>query len=230
MSGLPARPHNCYQLVCASPQWGIVADRWPPWEDLTLRDFGTTVTDHRSSWVRKIRLDGGVWYFKTYTYDNIGSRLANWGKWTAPWRRSRAARECAAYAWLTEHGFPAPSNFACLETRSAGFLRRATLVSAEVPGTPADQLLATSDAQARAGIARRIGDFVRALHQSGFRDRNLDLRNLIVGPEQIYNIDSPRYRIVRARRRPDSLARADWRRLLPQLDTHGVGAAAREAG
>ena len=201
----------------------------PPWPELASRDLGITVTDQRSSWVRKIRAGSNVWYFKTYCYEDPIERFANWAKWTAPWRRSRPARECAAYSWLDEHGFPAPRNYACLESRSAGFLKRATLISAEVPGAPADQLLARCGASERGRIAVRIGDFVRALHRTGFRDRNLDLRNLIVDRDQIFNVDSPRHRIVAARRRDDALARADWRRLLPQLAVHGVRAAAVEA-
>lgn len=202
----------------------------PPWPELSSRDLGITVTDQRSSWVRKLRTKSGVWYFKTYCYEDPGARLANWAKWTAPWRRSRAARECAAYSWLSAQGFPAPGHYACVESRSAGFLNRATLISAEVPGAPADQLLARCDASERDRIASRIGEFVRALHRTGFRDRNLDLRNLIVDRDQIFNVDSPRHRIVAARRSDDALARADWRRLLPQLAAYGVRAAAADAG
>lgn len=184
---------------------------------LSTRAMGECVTDHRSSWVRSVAVEGTSAFVKTYDYATWHDRLRNWGKWTAPWRRSRAARECAAFRWLAGKGFPTPGTYACFEWRTLGFLRRATLVTARAPGTPADRLLAEGKDAGRRALTERIARFVRELHVLGFRDRNLDLRNLIVADDGITNIDSPRHRIVAAGRTDDALARADWQRLLPQF-------------
>jgi hypothetical protein len=191
--------------------------------------MGEAVTDQRSSWVRRLSLSRNTVYVKTYEYASWRDRLRSLWRWTAPWRRSRAARECDAYAWLAEHGFPAPAAFACFERRSAGLLARATLVTAAVPGEPADQLLAMVDEAQRQALGRRIGAFVHRLHALGFRDRNLDLRNLLVDGDQIAKIDSPRHVLVRPGAREDRLSRADWARLLPQLAKFGLEQAARDA-
>lgn len=194
------------------------------------RDVGADVVSRRSSWVRRLRTDAGTFYLKCYEYSSWGDRIQNWAKWTAPWRKSRAARECEAFAWLAERGFPAPAHFACLERRRAGFLVGATILTSAAPGFSADRLLESATPEQRTQTARAIGRFVRALHLAGFRDRNLDLRNLIVAGERIVKIDSPRHRIVPPETAEDALARADWARLLPQLAAYGVAEDAAGAG
>ena len=71
------------------------------------------------------------------------------------------------------------------------------------------------------------------MHDLGFRDRNLDLRNLLLADDRsslaIAKIDSPRHRLVRIGEPNDRLARADWTRLLPQLDAFGIAAVALRA-
>lgn len=123
--------------------------------------------------------------------------------------------------WLQEHDFPTAKPLACLEWRKCGFLARATLVSANFGGGAADRILPTATPTERRAIAQAIGELVTRLHAAGFRDRNLDLRNLLVrnddGQLTIAKIDSPRYRIVPSGRRAQLLADADWQRLLPQL-------------
>ena len=78
-------------------------------------------------------------------------------------------------------------------------------------------------------MAQRVEHFVHDLHRAGFRDRNLDLRNLIVDGDAVCNIDSPRHRVVAPGRCEDALARADWQRLLPQLAALGVDGEAAAA-
>ena len=90
-------------------------------------------------------------------------------------------------------------------------------------------LLRGSDEHTRVATARAVGLFVRALHRAGFRDRNLDLRNLIVDGDRVTKIDSPRHRLVEPGDHDDALRRADWDRLLPQLAAFGVERAAYEA-
>ena len=228
VTGVLARPNDSLRLACASANWAAVADLVGPvgrWMD---RSAGTPVVDQRSSWVRRHRTSAGEFYVKVYQYDSWGNRLRNWGKWTAPWRPSRAQRECAAFAWLAANGFSSPAHFACFERRQAGFLACAAVATSSIPGISADRLLADSGPDQRARTARDIGAFVRRLHRAGFRDRNLDLRNLIVDGDRITKIDSPRHRIVRPGRRDDALARADWARLLPQLEKFGVCGSAEQ--
>ena len=213
----------------ASANWQAFARNLPDPEHLSARDTGESVVEHRSSRVRRVAAGDTSVFVKTYDYLSWRDRAGNWGKWTAPWRPSRARRECAAFGWFARNGFAAPAAYACFEWRTAGWLRRAVLVTAALPGLAADQKLAQSAEPARVELAERIGRLVRALHDAGFRDRNLDLRNLIVADDRIAKIDSPRHRIVPPGRRDDRLARADWQRLAPQLARFGVDAVARRA-
>jgi hypothetical protein len=215
-----------HTLVFASTNWGTLAQQLPPVTRLSSRDNGHFVTDHRSSWVRRITLGDRELYIKSYEYASWSDRLRNWGRWTAPGRSSRAAREYQALTWLREHGFSAPLPLCCIEWRSCSFLVRATLVTSAEPGRAANLLLQDCSPADRQNIASAIGRFVCALHRSGFRDRNLDLRNLLIHQRgshyRVAKIDSPRHRIVAAGRANDRLAAADWQRLLPQLAEFGV--------
>ena len=224
-----ASTHGSLRPIYVSANWEELASALPPSDVLSRRSTGVAVTDNRSSWVRRLDAGSQVIYCKTYAYDSWRDRIGNWMKWTGPWRPSRARRECAALTWLARHDFPTPRQYACFEARRFGLLHRATLVSAAAPGTPADQLLASATPPRRRAIAQQLGRFVRELHRAGFRDRNLDLRNLIVDGEAICNIDSPRHRIVAPDRGDDALAAADWQRLRPQLAALGVGDAAEAA-
>ena len=142
-------------------------------------------------------------------------------------------REFDALAWLQDHGFAGPTPLVALVWRRLGFVVRATLVTTAWPGTQADLVLAASAAPERNAVAESIGTLVGTLHALGFRDRNLDLRNLLVhGTPNGWvtaKIDSPRWQLRPAGRRDDALVRADWARLSPQLAAYGVEAIARAA-
>ncbi|MFK7740581.1 MAG: lipopolysaccharide kinase InaA family protein [Planctomycetota bacterium] len=208
------------------------------------------MTNARSSWVRRVQAadGGGEFFVKVYEFPRWRDRLRNFARWTAPWRAPRARREAQALTWLRTHGFGAPAAAACYEWRRAGFVCQAALITSAVPGRTAECLLggpprrapgapAPLPAASRQDLARDILAWVAKLHRSGFRDGNLDLRNLIITPAQppagrdadaawtITKIDSPRYRIVPAGTATDSWARADWQRLLPQLRALGLAAA-----
>ncbi len=191
--------------------------------------MGEIVTDQRSSWVRRISGDRKEVYVKTYEYTGWADRVRNLGRFTAPWRRSRAQRECDAYAWLAAHRFVAPEAYACFERRQLGFVARAVVVTSPLPGLPADRLLASLPDAGRREVAQRIGRLVHRLHALGFRDRNLDLRNLLVQGDTIAKIDSPRHVLVPPGDREDRLRREDWSRLTPQLAAFGMHDVAREA-
>jgi hypothetical protein len=214
-----------------APEWPAVAAQLPVPDALWQRATGVPVTDHRTSWVRRVTAaDGAAVFVKTYDYPDWRSRLRGLGKRTAPWASPRPHREFDALQWLRAKGLLAPRPLAVLVARTAGFVRRATLVTAAFPGRPASELLPELPAAERIALATAIVALVQRLHELGFRDRNLDLRNLLAAPGDggwtVAKIDSPRHRIVAPGAAADRLTRADWRRLSPQLDAFGVGGAA----
>ena len=192
------------------------------------------MTDHRSSWVREVSCDRGLVFVKTYDYPSWADRVRDFGKRTAPWARPRPVREFDALAWLRSSGLHAPEPLAACTWRRLGFVARTALVTAAFDGVPADRVLPALGGSERRELARAIGRLVGRLHELGFRDRNLDLRNLLVRRDGaafvVAKIDSPRYCLRRAGPAVDRLARADWDRLLPQLAPFGVADDARIAG
>ncbi|MBL8724721.1 MAG: hypothetical protein JNK49_11780 [Planctomycetes bacterium] len=214
-------PDHAMRQLCAHP-------------DFATRNFGTPITDHRSSWVRRTELAGIRYYVKTYDYPRWTDRLRGWLRNTGPWTRSRAAVEFDAMVWLRNHGFATAEPLGALELRSVTSLRKAVLVTREHPGQPAHEKLADLAPAERVALAAAIGRTVAALHQAGFRDRNLDLRNLLAAPAgdgqfAIAKIDSPRFRLVAPGRAHDRWARADWQRLLRQLAPFGMATVAWHA-
>ena len=205
----------------------------PPPDAIADRRLGEPVTDHRSSFVRRLATERGDVFLKTYEYPTWGARIRNFGRRTGPFARSRAAREFDALAWMVQHDLPAPSPIAAFEWRRFGFLHRATLVTAGFPGDDAAALLPTLPAADRAELAQAIGALVGRLHQLGFRDGNLDLRNLIARREAhgfvVAKIDSPRHRFRAAGAGHDRWIEADWQRLSPQLEPFVPAALARQA-
>ena len=201
--------------------------------ELARREVGHVVTDHRTSWVRRLGEGLRSVFVKVYEYRSWAHIARTLGRRTAPWQASRPTREFDALAWLVEHGLPAAEPLAAFEWRRFGFVQKAMLVTGAYPGKPADQVLAALDPLARTEAAAAIGRFVARLHALGFRDGNLDLRNLLLlrdGAEwTATKIDSPRHRLVRPGPATDRAARADWSRLLPQLESLQVAAAARTA-
>lgn len=212
------------------PRW---VPHLPPVESLASRELGEAVTDHRSSWVRRLSTPIGDIFLKTYEYKSWASRFRDFGKRTGPWGAPRTRREFDALQWMWQHGLPAPLPLVALVWRQLGFVRRTTLITAAFPGQAASTLLPTLGAAERMEVGRAIGTLLGRLHALGFRDRNVDLRNLLVAREangwQVAKIDSPRFRLVAPGFRDDPLARADWRRLEPQLAAFDLVAEARAA-
>lgn len=193
---------------------------------LSDRCRGEVVTDQPTTWVRRARIGTEDCYIKTYDYPTWRDRGRGLGRNTAL-APSRPAREQAALKWLGSHGFGGPAALAVVETRRFGFLRRATLVTAAWPGRPLDRLLPALPGADRAALLVELDRFVHRLHQAGFRDGNLDLRNLLarqdLGGWEIAKIDSPRFRLVPPGNAEDRWARQDWRRLRESLAAAGVG-------
>lgn len=217
----------------AAAAWPAWAAELPAGAGLADRTVGRPVTDHRSSWVRELSVPRGTIFVKTYEYATWADRLRDLGRRRAPWSTPRATREFEALRWQQLQGLEGPEPLAVLVWRHFGFVRRATLVTTAFPGAPADAVLPALDARSRAEVALAIGRLVGQLHRLGFRDGNLDLRNLLVRRDErgchVAKIDSPRFRLRRPGPAEDRLARADWRRLLPQLAAFGLDEVARRA-
>ncbi|MBX3461875.1 MAG: phosphotransferase [Planctomycetes bacterium] len=198
------------------------------------RGTGRVVTDHRTSWVRERRTPHGAYYVKVYEYATWASRLRDFARRTGPWSRSRAAAEFDALAWMRRHDLPAPEPILVGEERTGGFLRRAVLVTAAFPGETLDRCFARLQPGERRALAEALGNLVGRLHVLGFRDGNLDLRNLLAHHDDatgwvVAKIDSPRHRLRRPGPRRDRGWQADWARLLPQLSAFGVEEIVRAA-
>lgn len=225
---IPTQP----TVIRGAAEWPGFAGGAPG--NLGERGCGEPVTNHRSSWVRLIRIGSDTFYIKTYDYPTFSSRWRGALRNTGPWNRSRAAREYDALVWMLEHDFVAPRPLAVVEWRVGGLLRRAVLITAEFLGSPVDRLLRSLGDRDRETLAQAVGKLVHDLHRAGFRDRNLDARNLIAdrdaaGRWVLAKIDSPRHRLHRPGDRVDRWVRADWARLLPQLAPFGVADVARAA-
>ena len=197
-------------------------------EQLASRDLGEPITDRRSSWVRLLSIDSNSYYIKTYAYQTGRDRWRGMLRNTflAP---SRARREWQALSWLRAHGFAAPEPLAVLEKRARGWLHRAVLVTRAWPGHPAHRLLPLLASVDRKGLLGVIHSYVSQLHAAGYRDGNMDLRNLLArriesGTWQVAKIDSPRYRVTAPGPRRDRAVRRDLARLANSLGAIGLGA------
>lgn len=88
-------------------------------------------------------------------------------------------------------------------------------------GRQLTELLPNLPPDSRQELLGTLRELVDRWHALGFRDGNLDLRNLLAARHDagwtVVKIDSPRYRLVRPGVRNDALRRRDLDRLLPQL-------------
>ncbi len=184
---------------------------------------GEEVTRSRSSWVYRFRFGATDCHGKTYVYPSARDRVRGWFRNTlfAP---SRARREAEAARWLLGHGFVAPRPLLVAEQRRFRGLRVAVLVTATLDGERLDQALASGTPTDRAHRLVALAAWVDALHAAGFRDRNLDLRNILLlpGPHPRFaKLDSPRFVVVESKG-PDALSRADIARLTASLAAIGM--------
>lgn len=198
------------------------------------RSCGTVITDHRSSWVRLVESSTTIYFVKTYDYSTAFRRWSGVLRNTGPWTRSRAAREYDAMRWMMASGLPSATPMGVLEWRTFSLLRRAVLITAQFEGSALSELLPEVGRAERLALALATGHLIGHLHCRGFRDRNLDLRNLLAqrrpdGGWHIVKIDSPRHVLRRPGIYEDALTRADWARLLPQLTPFDLADVVRQA-
>lgn len=193
--------------------------------DLAALGRGTVVKQSRTGWVQR-RQDGDATSFaKTYVYPTARDRRRGLCRNTCC-ARSRARREADAAAWLRARGFAAPRVLVLAELRRLGVLHAALIVTEAIAGEPLDQVLPRLGASRRDEVLRALRNFVHELHRSGFRDRNLDLRNVLLlagnTAPAFAKVDSPRFRIVAPGVGDDRLAQEDWRRLTASLASLGL--------
>ena len=88
-----------------------------------------------------------------------------------------------------------------------------------------ENLLGSLSDPDRSDLLSALRNLVDSLHEAGFRDRNLDLRNLLArrtsdGAWLVAKIDSPRRVLRRRGHRPDRLVLQDRARLEQDLARH----------
>ena len=202
---------------------GLAAAGLARLESLTARDLGEAVTDHRSSWVRKVACGNLSVFVKTYAYSTWRDRWRGIAR-TTLFARSRAAREYDALRWLATTGFAGPRPLAVFEQRRAGWLCVAVLVTQAWPGMAGnlDELLPRLTPSEQGRCLEALDRLVERLHAAGFRDRNFDLRNVLArqhadGTFELAKIDSPKFALVRPGNREDQGTRAAYDRVARSL-------------
>lgn len=183
---------------------------------------GERVVGSRSSWVVRMRLGAMDCHVKTYVYPRLRDRVRGWFRNTllAP---SRAEREATAAQWLLAHGFAAARPLLLAEQRGLSGLRVAVLATETVVGERLDHWLPTLDGARQRDVLRALARWLDELHGAGYRDGNLDLRNLLLlagDPPRFAKVDSPRF-VVTGSKGPDALSRADVTRLTASLAAMG---------
>jgi hypothetical protein len=146
------------------------------------------------------------------------------GGWKDALRRSKAWRAWRIGLELRAAGFAAPPAVAAGEARTAGFLRRAFILTEKIEGLPAHVFLrqrVLSDprwppAAKRAGL-RQAAALLRRFHGAGFVHGDLVATNLLIAGDaralQICFMDNDR-----TRRYPRWLPQPFWKRNLIQLN------------
>lgn len=203
------------------PEWPEVRAALPPAAVAGDPDLGEAVVTHRTSWVRRLATPRGTFYIKTYQYGSYAESLRQLLRRPASVLRGRAAREFAALRWLRSNGFEAPEPIAHGARRRFGLLASGVLISREWPGQRLDEVvLDLADAE-YAALSGAVAGFVDRLHRAGFRDRNLDPRNVLVRRDgagwRIAKLDAPRFALRAPGAPRDGDAEADWQRLLGGL-------------
>ena len=216
--------------ICVQPQLRLFLEKagLETLERLSSRDLGQPITDRRRSWVRLLSADSTSYYIKTYDYPAMRDRGRGALRNTFL-ARSRARREWEALCWLRDHGFAAPEPLGVWEKRRWGWLHRAVLITQAWPGQPLHRLLPVMGIADRDALLEELRRFLSEVHAAGFRDGNMDLRNLLArrtdrGVWQVCKIDSPRSRVISPGPQTDRAARRDRLQLTSSLRAIGFPA------
>lgn len=166
--------------------------------------------------VLRIHHDGGVYYLKRYTAA---------GKWLRRYvGRSRPRAEYDNLRKFTELGIPTAEVVGYSAQKRCGVLRRAALMTREIPRTEDLAHLARrgdprlQDARWIDSVSRQLADYTARLHRIGFAHNDLKWRNILVtqgSKPEVFLIDCPL-----GRRRYGPLQRRAQIKDLACLDHH----------
>jgi tRNA A-37 threonylcarbamoyl transferase component Bud32 len=158
--------------------------------------------------VWRLELDSGPAILKIDRPPTLRSR------WGSALRGTRAARARDAAVALREAGFLAPTPLGVLEER-----RRSVFLASWIEGPTLSQAWERASRSEARGLAEDAARLAAALHEAGFRCRDLKPPNLIVSPQGLALVDLDDVRSTK--RVPPRLAR----RNLSALDAYGQAGA-----
>ncbi len=175
-------------------------------------DVLSPVTEQRTSSVSLVALPESTCfgtsspetaYLKRYWFPSLRDRLKGFFRNTF-FRSSRAFREYSSLLILNSNGLSRVRPIAYGEERTFRLLRRAFIVTENIPGTTTlKELLLSSGLDAlplaqRRILAARLGAWTRSIHDIGFEDRGFLPRNILLhrdGDKLAFSkIDSPKAR------------------------------------
>jgi len=147
-------------------------------------------------------------------------------------RRSRQRREAENAVLLCRLGVPTAEVVAAGERRRFGCVTAAFVATREIPGAESmaerAEMLRNMPRRAKTALIEQLARVVRRMHEAGFIDHDLYLRNVLVretpaGTHELFIIDSPRggrRRFGRRRGRLRDLAclSRDARALVSRID------------
>jgi hypothetical protein len=156
---------------------------------------GALLKSHRTGDVSRVAdgaAPGGTCIRKRYWYPSVADRLRGIFRTTAL-ARSRVEGEARALEQFARLHLQPRLFLAFGERRRAGLLIDSFLCMHEHASVPLDQhLAAVAGSEAGSEIVAGLAAFVTAWHGAGFVDRDLHLRNFLVGGDgRLAKIDSP---------------------------------------
>jgi tRNA A-37 threonylcarbamoyl transferase component Bud32 len=159
---------------------------------------GESASNDSSHAMRRCQIAGQVFYVKFYWYK----------PWQRGWRRSEAWTEWRNYDFFRHLGFAAPEVVAAGEERSVFGVRRAVIVTREIPQAAdlralLQKPLLAESAATRRQVLEQAAAFAATLHSQGFSHRDFRVRNILVGtagPDagRLFWIDCPNGRFFPA--------------------------------
>jgi tRNA A-37 threonylcarbamoyl transferase component Bud32 len=154
---------------------------------------GELVSRSRTTATRTFEAEGATFYLKIYLYPEEGDRLRGFFRGTF-FGRSKARAEWENLGILADLGVDVPSRVAWGEDRRRGFLHGCFLVTQAVERA---QRLDSCLADAKAlPVVEDLGRLVRRMHDAGYSDGSLALRNFLYRREGavFFKIDCPKGR------------------------------------
>lgn len=201
---VPVTPSNAPNDLCLT-EWQTLDQAWQATGELIAAD--------PISRVIKVERQGTTYYVKRYTAA---------GKWLRRYfGRSRPRAEHDNLRLFARLGIPTAEVTGFFMERRWGLLRRAVLITRELPRTSDLARLATADDVRLRNrhwidtVSRQLADYTARLHRVGFAHNDLKWRNVLVSADtpQVYLIDCPlgrrRYGLLRRRSRIKDLACLD---------------------